>query len=234
MDTSLNFIEEIKKGFTGLLLQPVELDPSLKHIEAEGGKISLEVFCNEKIAKAVFSSIEIDSLSVCEQSAILWPADNYDIPVFWCNLTQMPGMSFHIFDLIPIMDIVLWPQYADNYLSSLQELKQKSLEILGDSVAEKNFDLTSVVNRAFSPYRIVLKLTEGGVSLLAPVLKGYCDAYIHLYQNAEPVLQTTEREFAMQKREAVRRLMKENDPGYPLMAGLFGEEQTAKVFDIVF
>jgi hypothetical protein len=48
------------------------------------------------------------------------------------------------------------------------------------------------------------------------------------------VSDSAEREFVTRRREAVRRLMKENDPGYPLMVNLFGKEQTAQVFDIVF
>jgi len=28
--------------------------------------------------------------------------------------------------------------------------------------------------------------------------------------------------------------MKENDPGYPIMIGIFGEENTKKQFDIIF
>jgi hypothetical protein len=234
MKTLSTFLEQTKKSFADLSFTTIDIDPVLKHIEVEGGRSSLEVFQGEKVAKAIFSTIEIDSMAVCEQSVIIWPQDGYDLPIFWCNLTQMPSMSFHIFDLIPLIDIVVWPAYGEKYLTSLQAIKQKAVEILGDGITEKNFDITTVVGWAFSPSRILFKLTEAGVARLAPVLDDYGTLYKNLYNNASPVTSSVEREFAMRRREAVRRIMKENDPGYPLMANLFGKDQTAKIFDIVF
>jgi hypothetical protein len=234
LKTCSTFLEQTKKSFADLSFTMTEIDPALKHIEVEGGRSTLEVFQGEKVAKAIFSAIEIDSMSVCEQSVIIWPQNHYDLPIFWCNLTQMPGMSFHIFDLIPLMDIVVWPAYGEKYLTRLQAIKQKAVDVLGDGIIEKNFDITTVVGWAFSPNRILFKLTETGVTRLAPLLDDYGTLYKNLYNDASQATSSAERDFAMRKREAVRRLMKENDPGYPLMTGLFGNELTAKVFDIVF
>jgi hypothetical protein len=234
MASTCNFLEEVKGSLAGLAMKPIALNPSLAHVEVEGGRSRLEVFQSEKISKAVFSAIEIDSLSVCEQSVIIWPQDNYDLPIFWCNLTQMPGVSFHIFDLIPVMDIVLWPQYGQRYLMILLELREKAEELLGAEVVEKNFALTSLVSWALSPYRIQLKITEEGIARLAFILKEYGATYQNFYRTASPVPDNTERTLAMRRRDAVRRLMKENDPGYPLMVNLFGEERTTEVFEIIF
>jgi hypothetical protein len=229
-----HFIKAAIKELEVLNLKSVAIDPELKLINAEGGWIALDVFQGEKILKAVFSIIEISSTSVAEQSIILWPDDGYDLPVFWCNLTQMPGMSFHIFDLIPLMDLVVWPSYREKYLSLLPELKKKAIDHFKDGIAEKDFDLTSVVALAFSPYRICFKLTDEGVALIAPVVEEYCKIYVELWQKATPVKQPEESAFCTRKSEAVRKLMKENDPGYPIMTSIFGEEITSKVFDIVF
>jgi ribosomal protein S6 len=48
------------------------------------------------------------------------------------------------------------------------------------------------------------------------------------------VTRSEERAFAMRKREAARRIMKENDPGYYFMVNIFGQETTTKVFDFIF
>jgi hypothetical protein len=234
MSAPFNFIENIKKNLSGLDLQPLMIDPALSSVEVAGGRIRLEVFRSDKISKAVFSIIEIDAMDVSEQSVIMWPQDGYDLPIFWCNLTQMPGLSFHIFDLIPLMDIVVWQEYGEKYLLKLPELRQKAEELLGGGITEKNFALSSLVGWTFSPYRILLKLSEEGVAALAPVLQEYAAAYLECYKKAEPVSRPEERAFAMRKREAARKIMKENDPGYPLMTNLFGEDRTVKIFDIVF
>lgn len=234
MEDRFHFIKAARQGLEILHLTSAPIDPALKYIKAEGGWIALDVFRGDKIAKAVFSIIEIPSMSVAEQSILIWPGDNHDIPIFWCNLTQMPGMSFHIFDLIPVMDIVIWPSYGGRYLSGLPELKKKAVEHLKDGIAENNFELTSVTAYAFSPYRICLKLNEEGVSRISPVIEEYSKAYVELWQKAEPIRQPEEEAFCKRKREAVRKLMKENDPGYPIMVNIFGKEITSKVFDIVF
>jgi hypothetical protein len=234
MEDRFNFIKAVMKDLGKLSLQSVAIDPALKYIKAESGWITLDVFRGDKISKAIFSIIEIPSLSVAEQSIFIWPEDGYDLPVFWCNLTQMPGMSFHIFDLIPVVDIVIWPQYGEMYLKTLPELKKKALEHLKDSVAEKDFELPSRVAWAFSPHRICLKLTDEGVSRIAPVLEEYCKTYVNLWKEAAPIRQPEVDTFCKRKREAARKLMKENDPGYPVMVNIFGEEMTTKVFDIIF
>ena len=53
-------------------------------------------------------------------------------------------------------------------------------------------------------------------------------------KRAEPLTAGEELDFCKRKKEATRKLMKENDPGYPFMVNVFGEEKTRKVFDIVF
>jgi len=234
MEDRFHFIKAARQGLEKLHLTSVPIDPALKYIKVEGGWIALDVFRDEKIDKAVFSIIEISSRSVAEQSVLIWPGHGYDLPAFWCNLTQMPGMSFHIFDLIPVMDIVVWPSYAERYLSALPELKKKAVDLLKDGIAEKDFELPSLAARAFSPYRICLKLTDEGVSRIAPLIEEYCKVYLNLWQKAEPVSQPDEEAFCARKSEAVRKLMKENDPGYPTMVSIFGEEITPRVFDIVF
>ena len=234
MSAPINFIEKVQQSLAGLNLKPLMIDPVISSLDVEGGRIKLEVFTADKISKAVFSTIEIDSMSVSEQSVIIWPRDGYDLPIFWCNLTQMPGLSFDIFDLIPLMDIVVWQEYGEKYLLKLPELRQKTEELLSSGITEKNFTLSSLVGWTFSPYRILFKLNEEGVAALAPVVQEYAAVYLDCYKKAEPVAQQEERTFAMRKREAARKIMKENDPGYPLMTNLFGEDRTAKIFDVVF
>jgi len=234
MEDRFHFIKAARQGLEKLSLKSVPIDPSLKFIKVEDGWITLDIFQGEKIAKAVFSIIEISSMSVVEQSVLIWPGNGYDLPVFWCNLTRMPVSSFHIFDLIPVMDLVIWPSYGEKYLSALRELKKKATDHLKDGIAEKDFALTAAVAYAFSPFRLCFKLTDEGVSRITPLVEEYSRAYVNLWQKAEPVRQPDEEAFCTRKREAVRKLMKENDPGYPIMIRTFGEETTKRVFDTVF
>jgi len=234
MTTGTNFIESAKKNLQALGLKPVAIEPGLKRIEVPGGTIDLEVFEGDKIEKVVFSSIKVHEMSVAEESVIIWPADYYDIPVLWCNLTAMPGMNVSILDFIPLMDIVVWPDYAERYLALLPEIKEETLEILKETITEKDFPLSSIVGWTMSPYRTLLKLTDEGIPKIPAVLSLYCNAYAELLRKAVPSTYAEDRKFSKRKKEGVRKLMKENDPGYPIMLSIFGEENTGKVFDIVF
>lgn len=234
MTGKADFIGEARKRLLNLGLVPTEIEEDLRRIEVGGGTIDLELLKGEKVSKAVLSSIKIEGMSVSEESVIVWPEEGYDFPILWCNLTTMPGMNMTIMDFMPLMDIVVWQDYAEKYLNVLAELKEKSLGIFGGAVVEKDFHLSSVVGWALSPYKALIKLSEEGTSKVADVLALYCDAYSKILREAMPVEDPRERGLSARRREAVRKLMKENDPGYPIMAGIFGDERTRKVFDIVF
>jgi hypothetical protein len=66
------------------------------------------------------------------------------------------------------------------------------------------------------------------------VVEEYINAYIEMSNNAVPVADEKVKEHSIRKKMAVRALMKANDPGYPFMIDVFGEERTCRVFDIVF
>lgn len=234
MEDRFNFIKKVRQGLKNLNLQSTSIDPSLKFIKVEGGWITLDIFRGEKIAKAVFSIIEISSIPVTEQSILIYPDEGYDLPIFWCNLTQMQDICFHIFDLLPLLDPVLFPASGKKYLSNLPQLKKMAIDHLKDVIIEKDFAISSPVVYAFSPFPICVKLTTQALPLLDSVLEEYAKEYVKLWQKAGLVTETQEEQFSLKKREAIRQLMKENDPGYPLMIQTFGKEITIKVFDIVF
>jgi hypothetical protein len=234
MEEKKEFIQEAKKSLGKLSPEEVTIDPELKRIEVEGGSIDLEVCKAEKVEKIVFCTIKIHATSVSEKSVIVWPADTFDLPVLWCNATQMPGMNIPLFDFLPMMDIVLWPGYAHKYMTVLNDARQKALDIFGDTVTDKAFDLPSPVAHALSPYRLLVMLTDEGAGHIPEVASEYIQTYIKCWEKAEPLTASEELDFCKRKKEATRKLMKENDPGYPFMVNVFGEDKTRKVFDIVF
>ncbi len=77
-------------------------------------------------------------------------------------------------------------------------------------------------------------ISDEGISRLPEVMHEYIQAYMKLWQDAKPIAEKPEGDFYLRKKEATRALMKRNDPGFPIMASIFGEEKTRKVFDLVF
>ena len=231
----MDFIKEARQSLKQLPLQNIPLDQDLQHIEVAGGTIDLELFRCEKIEKVVLSGIKVHESGVTDETVIIWPDASYNFPALWCTLTIIPSvMNIPIIDFVPMMDFVVWPEYAEQYIQGIKDLKLKALEILGETIIDKAVDLPSLSVYTFSPYNLVVKISDEGISRLPEVMHEYIQAYIKLWQEAKPVAEKPEGDFYLRKKEATRALMKGNDPGFPIMASIFGEEKTRKVFDLVF
>ena len=139
-----------------------------------------------------------------------------------------------VFDFIPMMDIITWPDYAARYVEGIHDLKADALEVLGETVLHKAVDLPSRTVYALSPYKLIPVVSQEGIDLVPRVAGDYIAAYLKLAQAAGPVTSSAELEFYLHRKQQLRTLMKANDPGYPFMVDVFGEEMTHRVFDEVF
>jgi len=230
-----SFIEEAKESLGRLPLQNVPVSEDLKHIEAEGGSIDLEIYACEKIEKVVLSTIKIHKAEVSDETVIVWPDNTHNLPALWCTLSLIPSvMNVAIFDFVPLMDCVVWPGYAEKYIQGVSDLKIKAFEIFADTIIDKALDLPSLSIYAFSPYKVVVKISDEGIGLMPQAIHEYSNAFITLWDHAEHISHETERDFYLRKKSATRNLMKGNDPGYPIMCSVFGKEKTRRVFDLVF
>ena len=77
-------------------------------------------------------------------------------------------------------------------------------------------------------------MSDDGIALVPRVVQLYIERYSEIWRQAEPVQEGPDRDFYLKKRAATRKLMKGNDPGYDFMISVFGEQQTSKVFDLIF
>ncbi|MFC1670707.1 hypothetical protein ACFL20_09960 [Spirochaetota bacterium] len=232
---NINFTHEAKKGLSTIPLTPLDLDPELKTIEVEGGKIELGVYGADKIEKIVFCTIMLHETSVLESTAMVWPDDNHNFPALWLNLTIVPSvMNVPIFDFVPMMDYVVWPEYAEKYIAPVLNLREIAMEILGNEVIDKAADLPSKSIYTLSPYKVVAKISDNGIEKVPEILHEYINGYIDIWRNSAPINDKNEKDFYVRKKTAVRELMKANDPGYFFMVNVFGEDMTRKVFNEVF
>jgi len=235
MTSITGFVQETKKAFSNLALTPLEIDEQVRAIRMPGGSVTLEAFKAAKFEKIVFCTITIAESGVVESTAMAWPDDDHAFPLLWCNLTIVPEvMNVPVFDFIPMMDIIHWPEYATRYVEGISDLKVDALEALGDTVIQKAVDLPSRTVYALSPYKCIPMITEEGIAIVPRIAAQYIAAYLKLAQAAAPVIDSAERAFYLNRKKELRTLMKANDPGYPFMVDVFGPELTHQVFDAVF
>jgi hypothetical protein len=232
---SIDFSGQAKKSMSALKLAPVDIDPQLAHIEADGGTIDLELFKADKLEKVVLCTIKIHESGVVESTAMAWPDDNHNLPILWCNLTIVESvMNVPIFDFVPMMDIVVWPDYAETYVAGVSKLRDKALDILGKTVTDKAVNLPSLSVYALSPYRLIAKISDEGIKKTSEVAHLYTSEYCKLWEKAAILDDGLEKEFYLKKKAATRKLMKANDPGYLFMVSVFGKKNTKEVFNSVF
>jgi hypothetical protein len=233
--TQINaFVEAAKQALLQIPLSAVAIEQDLRTIRADGGSIELEVFKADTFKKIVFCTIVIDETGVLESTAMAWPDEDHDFPILWCNFTIVPEvMNVPIFDFIPMMDIIDRPEYATRYVEGISDLKSEALDILGETVLNKAVDLPSRTVYALSPYKLIPMVTQEGIELVPKVTSMYIAAYLKLVQGAGPV-PAQDRPYYLHRRQQLQALMKANDPGYPFMVDVFGEETTHRVFDQVF
>ena len=229
-----DFLAQMRKCLEQMALQEVAIDLSMKKIEAEGGAIDLALLKAEKIEKVTFSTITLHESSVSEASLLAWPEDGTNLPLFWCNLTRMPGMNIFINDFTPMTDLVLYPHYGERYLDDLLSVKSAAAETLKEGMVDKSFTLSTKTVWALSPHYTVFSVADEAVPKLGSVIEEYCKLYVKLWQDADKIENSEERQFSQKKKAAVRKMMKENDPGYYFMVNIFGQETTTKVFDFIF
>jgi len=235
MTATIDFAGKAKTVMEPIPMQPVEMDPAMKHIAAEGGTIDLELFTADKLAKIVFCTIHMQETGVLESTAMIWPDDSHNLPILWCNLTLVPEvMNVPIFDFVPMMDIVVWPEYAQKYVACVSDLKEEAIETFGETLIDKATNLPSLSVYTLSPYKLVAMISDAGVEKVPDVAGNYIRKYIELWQQAEALTENEDRAYYLRKKAATSKLMKANDPGYPFMIDVFGEETTHKVFDLVF
>ena len=235
MAVSIDFTGQAKQSMSALRLAPIDLDPQLARIEADGGTIDLELFKADKLEKVVLCTIKIHESGVVESTAMAWPDDNHNLPILWCNLTIVPSvMNVPIFDFVPMMDIVVWPDYAESYIAGISTLRDNALEILGETVTDKAVNLPSLTVYTLSPYRLIAKVTDEGIKKTSELVHLYTNEYCKLWEKAAILNEGPEKQFYLKKKAATRTLMKANDPGYPFMVNVFGEKNTKEVFDSVF
>ncbi len=62
-------------------------------------------------------------------------------------------------------------------------------------IIDKAVDLPSLSVYTFSPYNLVVKISDEGISRLPEVMHEYIQAYIKLWQEAEQVAEKTSKVF---------------------------------------
>jgi hypothetical protein len=153
---------------------------------------------------------------------MIWPEDEYALPLYSGYWAESAKGSFFIIDLYPLADCIRDLAYMEKYLSPLEEIYQKGLEWfpLANVRSENWFRALA------SPYLITTEAdatTENQERLMTLTLE-YLKVYIDLWKKEEPSPPDYMKELNARK-EAIRKTFQERDSiGDTMLTRAIGKE----------
>ena len=79
----------------------------------------------------------------------------------------------------------MWPNYAETYVAGISELRDKAIEIFGDTIIDKAVNVPSLTIYALSPYRLIAKISDEGIKKVPEVVDAYISEYTKLWEKSE-------------------------------------------------
>jgi NAD-dependent dihydropyrimidine dehydrogenase PreA subunit len=189
----------------------------------------VQLYNTDKIDKIAASSINFFGDMTAEVVCIT-PAAEYDLPYYMMDWDESKDHIFFFCDVVPSDDIIVNNSHLDEYF-------YKPLE---DLYLEYSFNINGLTKSPFhwvraihSPYTItgtIDKKDKKSLDLIFDCAEKYLQAWIKLWQNAEPLDPSSEifKRITL-RREVIGKLYHENDPGGGAIAKFLGEQKGNKV-----
>lgn len=197
-----------------IYLEEISLYPDLHHFVAKGkdGEVVLsgEVhhYKSDKIGKLAYGKYVIKGVEINGISII--PDDNYDLPIFACNLSSTEkGINMDV-DLYPSKDLVLNYDYFEKYISSLKETYDKFIGYNKLLRLDSDFFWSRTIR---SPYWIKGLCPEKDSGPFIDFSKNYLMKWLQFWKEARPVTSPEEVETIKKRKKNLRRVTAEGDPG---------------------
>ena len=173
----------------------------------------------EKIVHAIQSYK--DKLMV--YGTIIWPDDTHALPIYSAFWAESAKGSFFLLDYYPIADCICDIPYMEKYLEPLEDIFNKGVEYYPDQGPGRN---PNWYRALLSPYAIAADIfpgTKKDQSRILELMTGYLNIYHDLWEKDEP--SDPESMKSLNKRKnAIRQIMRDKDPGGPMIEHAVGKE----------
>lgn len=165
-------------------------------------------FKAEKIVKIAYGNYTMTGVEINGLSII--PQDNYDLPIFACNLSHTPkGINMDV-DFYGVKDPVVNYDYLEKYFNPLKETYDEFLSMNNVERLESDFFWSRTMR---SPYWIKglcpADKSEEFINLSFKRLK----LWLEMYKKAEPIDDDDEITLIKRRKEMIRKITAEGDPG---------------------
>jgi hypothetical protein len=216
-------VQELLKEFGGTVIeqyQGYDIKP-LWDQQGEGYTGFKYLYKAPKLEKIAFG-VGAFREKLMSYALMIWPDDNYALPIYSGYWAESAKGSFFIIDLYPLADCIRNLPYLEKYLSPLEEIYERGLEHFPPSkVRSENWFRT-----ISSPYVITTEAeaTKENQEKLLTLTLDYLTVYINLWKKEEPSSPDYMKELNARK-EAIRKTFQARDSiGDMMLTRAIGKE----------
>lgn len=189
------------------------------------------LYAAPKLEKIVFSVQSYRDM-LMTYTTLIWPDDSHALPIFSSFWAESAKGSYCIIDLYPLADCICDLSYLERYLDPLDDAYSRGLT----HFREKSSRNPNWFHAMSSPYSIVADFgpsTQGTQQTLLDLTAQYLQVYTRLWQEDEARDDETMRPYNRRK-EAIRTVMRENDPGGFMLEKAVGKERADLTLQALF
>jgi hypothetical protein len=194
---------------------------------------------SDKVEKIVIG--ELHYLKRAKYCALnLTASDDYDLPVFACEFDETSSRVGVTVDLMPLVDVVIHPEYREKYLDPLSDLWRKyraipGLTKEGRCLVQRRYAPWPWARSTMSPYPIDGNIVEPEErSKVIEAVVSYARVWFDFLKHAEPIQDPAYKQEMLTRKRTLQKYYRDLDPGGEVIKKIFGEEKHKLFVSLVF
>ena len=205
---------------------------SLNNFELEGEKCFCRAYQAPKLEKIGISRMNFYSSMVADV-LVITPGKECDIPDYVMDWDESDDHIFFICDIIPSDDVGRNMDHLQNYFYELLD----DLYYTYSSLPGMKPSVFHWVRAIHSPYMITGTIDKGtrkNVDMIFQCAVDYFNAWLKIYKDAQPQDPHSDyMKLIHQRRQRIRALYKENDPGVGALNKFLGDTMADVALSII-
>ena len=180
----------------------------------------VRVYATEKLERVIVCYWLIMDMMVTV-SVVIYPQDEYDFPACLSeSVVYLDKGEIEVFsDFLPLTDLSLNWDYAERYLNPLEDLYKKYRDLPGIKPHEHAW-----FRAMAGPYIIVAKVGKEYRQEIFDCQMAYLKTYVNVVLKAEPQGNLQVREYAIRKKKAIPKMIKERSSDLKAAERMYGKE----------
>jgi len=205
---------------------------SLNNFELEGEKCFYRAYQAPKLEKIGISRMNFYSSMVADV-LVITPGTEYDIPYYVMDWDESDDHIFFICDIMPSDDVGRNLDHLQNYFYEPLD----DLYFTYSSLPGMKPSVFHWVRAIHSPYMITGTIDKGtrkNVDMIFQCATNYFNAWMKIYRDAQPQDPHSDyMKLIHQRRQTIRALYKENDPGVGSLNKFLGDKLADVALSII-